>query len=123
MGAFGGAPGTTPQNTGATTEVIEKAAEPTVEAIIQGTTERNQQGINEAIRSGELLNSNEYGIELQQKMLEILGLQAEYLEVIATDADDDMTINMDGKKVLSILNSRNNKSYGVTRTSGLRTVR
>ena len=56
-------------------------------------------------------------------MLEILGLQAEYLEVIATDADDDMTINMDGKKVLSILNSRNNKSYGVTRTSGLRTVR
>ena len=123
MGAFGGAPGTTPQNTGATTEVIEKAAEPTVEAIIQGTTERNQQGINEAIRSGELLNSNEYGIELQQKMLEILVLQAEYLEVIATDADDDMTINMDGKKVLSILNSRNNKSYGVTRTSGLRTVR
>ena len=123
MGAFGGAPGTTPQNTGATTEVIEKAAEPTVQAIIQGTTERNQQGINEAIRSGELLNSNEYGIELQQKMLEILGLQAEYLEVIATDADDDMTINMDGKKVLSILNSRNNKSYGLTRTSGLRTVR
>ena len=63
----------------------------------------------------ELLNSNEYGIELQQKMLEILGLQAEYLEIIATDADDDMTINMDGKRVLSILNSRNNKSYGVTR--------
>jgi hypothetical protein len=123
MGAFGGAPGTTPQNTKASTEVIEKAAEPTVQAIIQGTTERNQQGINEAIRSGELLNSNEYGIELQQKMLEILGLQAEYLEVIATDADEDMTINMDGKKVLSLLNSRNNKSYGVTRTSGLRTVR
>jgi hypothetical protein len=123
MGAFGGAPGTTPQNTKATTEVIEKAAEPTVQAIIQGTTERNQEAINEAIRSGELLNSNEYGIELQQKMLEILGLQAEYLEIIATDADDDMTINMDGKKVLSVLNSRNNKSYGLTRTSGLRTVR
>jgi hypothetical protein len=98
--------------TGANEAQIE-AAEDTSAAI--ETVEMSNIDIAKEIANGNLLDSNEYQVELTQKMIEILGLQTEYLNSIAENSTTFGSVNLDGGKVLDILNSRSNKAYGVTR--------
>lgn len=98
--------------TGANEKTVE-ANEGTQEAMT--TVEMTNKDIYDEINKGNLLDSNEYQVELTQKMIEILGLQTEYLNDIAESNRDFTSVNLDGSKVLNILNSRTNKAYGVTR--------
>ena len=77
------------------------------------TAEQIAQGIDQ----GALLSDSAYGVELQLKMLEVMGLQAEFLNDIAESNRMVTSVNLDGGKVLSLLNSRSNKSYGVARNT------
>lgn len=97
------------------------ANEPTVEAQEETsqTVEMSSAEIAQEIRNGNLLDPMEYSVELQQKMLEILGLQTEYLNDIAESNRDFTSVSLDGSKILNILNSRSNKAYGVTRVAAV----
>jgi hypothetical protein len=97
------------------------ANEPTVEAQEEaaGTYEMTNAELEAEIANGNLLNSSEYAVELQQKMLEIMGLQAEFLNDIAESNRSVTSVNLDGSKVLSLLNGRSAKNYGVTRLTSI----
>jgi len=51
--------------------------------------------------------------------LEVMGLQAEILYDIASEQRAVTSVNLDGAKVLSLLNSRTSKNYGVTRLTSI----
>jgi hypothetical protein len=97
------------------------ANEPQVEAQeeMAGTYEMTNAQLQTEIKNGNLLNSSEYAVELQQKMLEVMGLQAEFLNDIAESNRSVTSVNLDGSKVLSLLNSRTAKNYGVTRLTSI----
>jgi hypothetical protein len=97
------------------------ANEPQVEAQenMAGTYEMSTAQLEKEIQNGNLLNSSEYAVELQQKMLELMGLQAEFLNDIAESNRSVTSVNLDGSKVLSLLNSRTAKNYGVTRLTSI----
>jgi hypothetical protein len=97
------------------------ANEPQVEAQeeLAGTYEMTNAELEAEIANGNLLNSSEYAVELQQKMLEIMGLQAEFLNDIAESNRTVTSVNLDGSKVLNLLNSRTAKNYGVTRLTSI----
>jgi hypothetical protein len=97
------------------------ANEPQVEAQeeMAGTYEMSNAQLEGEIANGNLLNSSEYAVELQQKMLEIMGLQAEFLNDIAESNRTVTSVNLDGSKVLNLLNSRTARNYGVTRLTSI----
>jgi hypothetical protein len=97
------------------------ANEPQVEAQeeLAGTYEMTNAELEAEIANGNLLNSSEYAVELQQKMLEIMGLQAEFLNDIAESNRTVTSVNLDGSKVLNLLNSRTARNYGVTRLTSI----
>jgi hypothetical protein len=97
------------------------ANEPQVAAQeeLAGTYEMSNAQLEGEIANGNLLNSSEYAVELQQKMLEIMGLQAEFLNDIAESNRTVTSVNLDGSKVLNLLNSRSAKNYGVTRLTSI----
>ena len=103
--------------TGANEEVVT-AQDATLVQTENMTAEQIAQGID----NGTLLSDSAYGLELQQKMLEVMGLQAEILYDIASEQRAVTSVNLDGAKVLSLLNSRSNKSYGVARNTMPATV-
>ena len=96
--------------TGANEEVVT-AQDATVVATENMTAEQIAQGID----NGTLLSDSAYGLELTQKMIEILGLQTEFLNDIANSNRTLTSVNLDGGRVLSLLNSRTEKNYGVAR--------
>jgi hypothetical protein len=98
--------------TGANEEVVT-AQDATLVQSENMTAEQIAQGIDQ----GALLSDSAYGVELQLKMLEVMGLQAEFLNDIAESNRMVTSVNLDGGKVLSLLNSRSNKSYGVARNT------
>ena len=97
------------------------ANEPQVKAQEEAATtfEMTNAQLEGEIANGNLLNSSEYAVELQQRMLEVMGLQAEILYDIASEQRAVTSVNLDGAKVLSLLNSRTAKNYGVTRLTGI----
>lgn len=103
--------------TGANEEVVT-AQDATLVQSENMTEEQIAQGID----NGTLLSDSAYALELQQKMLEVMGLQAEILYDIASEQRAVTSVNLDGAKVLSLLNSRSNKSYGVARNTMPATV-
>ena len=103
--------------TGANEEVVTAQGATTV-ATENMTAEQLAQGVDQ----GTLLSDTAYGLELQQKMLEVMGLQAEILYDIASEQRAVTSVNLDGAKVLSLLNSRSNKAYGVARDTMPSTV-
>jgi len=102
-------------------DTLTGANEPTVEAQeeTQAQVELSNQQLQTELKNGKLLDANEYSVELQQKMLVMMGLQIEYLNDIAISNRTFNTVNLDGKKVLDLLNSRVNKGYGVTRLASV----
>jgi len=97
------------------------ANEPSVAAQgeVETQVEMSSAEIEKAVSEGNLLTSSEYAVELQQKMLVMLGLQTEYLNDIAISNRTVTSVNLDGQKVLSLLNSRTNAGYGVTRLTAI----
>ena len=97
------------------------ANKPAVEAQeeTQAVVEISNQQLQTELQNGNLLDSSEYSVELQQKMLLMMGLQLEYLNDIAESNRTINPVNLDGQKVLSLLNSRVNKGYGVTRLASV----
>lgn len=97
------------------------ANEPQVKAQEEAATafDMSNAQLEGEIANGNLLNSSEYAVELQQKMLEIMGLQAEFLNDIAESNRTVTSVNLDGSKVLNLLNSRTAKNYGVTRLTSI----
>jgi hypothetical protein len=87
------------------------AAEATTVAVENLTSEQ----IAAKVKTGELLDNETYGLELQARMIEMMGLQLEYLNDIAETNSMTQDVKLDGAKVLSILNSRYSKAYGVAR--------
>jgi len=103
--------------TGANEQVVD------AQELTSETVEMSNAEIAQEIRKGNLLDPMEYTVALQERMVEIMGLQAEYLNNIA-ESNTVFSVNMDSKKVLSLLNSRSNKTYGVTRVTQVnRTVK
>lgn len=96
--------------TGANEEVVT-AQDATVVATENMSAEQIAQGID----NGTLLSDSAYGLELTQKMIEIMGLQTEFLNDIAQSNRTVTSVNLDGGKVLSLLNSRTERNYGVAR--------
>jgi hypothetical protein len=97
------------------------ANEPNVAAQgeVETQVEMSSAEIEKAISEGNLLTSSEYAVELQQKMLVMMGLQTEILYDIASEQRAVTSVNLDGQKVLSLLNSRANAGYGVTRLTAI----
>ena len=87
------------------------AAEATTVAVENLTSQQ----IAAKVKTGELLDNETYGLELQARMIEMMGLQLEYLNDIAETNSMTQDVKLDGAKVLSILNSRYSKAYGVAR--------
>jgi len=102
-------------------DTLTGANKPTVEAQeeTQAQVELSNQQLQSELQNGNLLDANEYSVELQQKMLVMMGLQIEYLNDIAESNRTINPVNLDGKKVLDLLNSRVNKGYGVTRLASV----
>ena len=102
-------------------DTLTGANQPTVEAQeeTQAQVELSNQQLQTELQNGNLLDANEYSVELQQKMLVMMGLQIEYLNDIAESNRTINPVNLDGKKVLDLLNSRVNKGYGVTRLASV----
>lgn len=102
-------------------DTLTGANKPTVEAQeeTQAQVELSNQQLKTELENGNLLDANEYSVELQQKMLVMMGLQIEYLNDIAESNRTVNPVNLDGKKVLDLLNSRVNKGYGVTRLASV----
>ena len=97
------------------------ANEPSVAAQgeVETQVEMSSAEIEKAVSEGNLLTSSEYAVELQQKMLVMMGLQTEILYDIASEQRAVTSVNLDGQKVLSLLNSRANAGYGVTRLTAI----
>lgn len=102
-------------------DTLTGANKPAVEAQeeTQAVVEISNQQLQTELQNGNLLDSSEYSVELQQKMLLMMGLQLEYLNDIAESNRTINPVNLDGQKVLSLLNSRVNKGYGVTRLASV----
>jgi hypothetical protein len=96
--------------TGANEQVVT-AQDATLVATENMTAEQIAQGVD----NGTLLSDSAYGLELTQKMIEILGLQTEFLNDIANSNRTLTSVNLDGGRVLSLLNSRTERNYGVAR--------
>ena len=129
MGAFDKAPkaaGAAPAAAGAKPAVVSKeqqakpietGTKPTVEAVnTMGQKQIDAQKMA-ADKAKVTLTETQYGAKLQQEIVALLGINAQFLGQISENTAKDASININGKALQSSLLNQARRLYGVARTA------
>jgi hypothetical protein len=63
------------------------------------------------------LTESQYGIKLQQEMVAVLGISAQFLQQISDNTTNEKGININGKVLSTTLLNQARRNYGVARTA------
>jgi hypothetical protein len=95
----------------------KKGGEPTV-AAINTNNKLQETKLNQTIaKQTRILSESEYSIKLQQEMVAVLGVSAQFLQQISDNTTNDKQININGKVLSTTLLNQARRNYGVARTA------
>jgi hypothetical protein len=96
---------------------IETGTKPTVEAVnTMGQKQIDAQKMA-ADKAKVTLTETQYGAKLQQEIVALLGINAQFLGQISENTAKDASININGKALQSSLLNQARRLYGVARTA------
>jgi hypothetical protein len=112
MGAFGGA---TPASAAAAAKPVEKGTKPTVDAI-NANGQKQAAAQQAAVEKAKIaLTEAQYNTKLQQEIVAMLGVNAQFLQQISTNTATESDININGKVLQTSLLNQARRNYGVSR--------
>lgn len=112
MGAFGGA---TPASAAAAAKPVEKGTKPTVDAI-NANGQKQAAAQQAAVEKAKIaLTEAQYNTKLQQEIVAMLGVNAQFLQQISTNTATESDININGKVLQTALLNQARRNYGVSR--------
>ena len=92
-----------------------------VKPIVNSTNGANQTQLQsqkiESDNAKRTLTESQYGIKLQQEMVAVLGMSAQFLQQISDNTTNEKGININGKVLSTTLLNQARRNYGVARTA------
>ncbi len=112
MGAFGGVPGSEPKKP----EAIKKESKPTVDAVKE-TGKKQVEAQRLAVEKARVtLTETQYNTKLNQELVTLLGVNAQFLQQISENTAKDTSVNINGKVLNNTLLNQARRNYAVART-------
>jgi hypothetical protein len=92
-----------------------------VKPIVNSTNGANQTQLQsqkiESDNAKRTLTESQYGIKLQQEMVAVLGISAQFLQQISDNTTNNTKVNINGKVLSTTLLNQARRNYGVARTA------
>jgi hypothetical protein len=89
--------------------------------IVNSTNTVNQKQLQsqktELDNAKRTLTESQYGIKLQQEMVAVLGISAQFLQQISDNTTNNTKVNINGKVLSTTLLNQARRNYGVARTT------
>jgi len=95
----------------------KKGGEPTVAAINTNNKIQETKLSQQIAKQTRMLTESEYSVKLQQEMVAVLGISAQFLQQISDNTTNDKQININGKVLSTTLLNQARRNYGVARTA------
>lgn len=87
-------------------------------SIVNTTNQQQLQSQKVAVENAKkTLTESQYSIKLQQEMVAVLGISAQFLQQISDNTTNEKGININGKVLSTTLLNQARRNYGVSRTT------